>query len=197
MVTKPTPQTIRSAADQEVEEADKLASALEDAVRRGDDTVTLEDLDAAQKRTKWARLRRDGAEKKATARALELAREEYKQVLNVNLPAATADTAEEIEALLSQARPFLAQALELIGDQNRALYKVAAYASAGDSYREAGDGLEGQASGTVPGISWFAINGARYDYTPATEVVRALLRPLKPEIQVRSGGRDSDWLAGI
>lgn len=55
------------------------------------------------------------------ARAEEQGRQAYADVLAKNLDAARADHAAEVEALLEQARPFIAQAIELMGNRNNAV----------------------------------------------------------------------------
>ncbi len=54
-----------AAAEQEANEAAGLAVALEDRIREGDDSVTATELDEAHKLSRFARLRKEAAERKA------------------------------------------------------------------------------------------------------------------------------------
>jgi len=61
-------------AEQEADEASALVAALEERIRSGDDTVTAAELDDAHKLSRFARLRRDAAHRKAAAaRAAQVA----------------------------------------------------------------------------------------------------------------------------
>lgn len=192
-----TPETIIAAADAEIVESDALAAALEAAARDGDDTVTPDKLDAARKRSEWARFRRDAANKKAAARAEELARSAYADLMTNVLPAAAADPSADIEALLAQARPFVEQALDMLGDRNRAVWQVAAYTADGRNYRDPADGLMAEAHEVLPGASWFAHKGQRHGFLSGSDVFKQLLKPLAQRAEVASGGKDTEWLRSI
>lgn len=192
-----TPAGILAAAEAEINEADQLAAEMEAAARAGDDTITHEALDTARKRSEWARIRRDAAKVKAAERAEELRRQAYTDVLAKNLDAATADHSAEIEALLAQARPFVAQAIELLGDRNKAVWMLSAYASDLTNYRVTADGLMGDAHPQLPGAAWFEYQGSTHRYIPATDVFKSLLKPLRDRADLLSGGNGAAWLSEI
>lgn len=192
-----SPREIIAAADAEIAEADALSASLEAAARSGDPSVSMEDVDDAKKRSQWARIRRDAAEKRAVDRAAEIQRDDYSTLIETNVPIVEEDNSAVIAALLDQARPLLEEAMNLVGRRNRALWALASYAADRSNFSEVGDGLVGEATTVLPGASWFEFRGVRHEYISGTSVMRDLLRPLTPRAQVLSGGMDDDFLRSI
>ncbi len=192
-----TPRGIIEAADASIVEADARAAQLEADARNGVESVTADDLAEAKRQSEWARIRRDAAGKKAAARAQEIREEEYAALLEKNLPVATADVAAEIAALLDQARPLVEQAMHIARDRNRAVWRIASYVSDVRNHRDPQHGLSGYAPAQLPGAATFDYQGKEYTYLPATDVFRDLLRPLKQDAKVLSGGMFAEWLDEI
>lgn len=195
--TTVTPASIIAEAEEQVREADKLAADLEAAARNGDEAVGIDQLQEAQQRASWARIRRDAAAKKAEQRAEELRKEQYSNLLANYLEAATSDVAAEISAELEQARPHIERALDLLIDRNRAVWAITEYAGHAVNYTDPADALESRFFPNVPGASWFTFRGKRYEFVPATSVVKLLLAPLKTRLRDQSGGVAGDWIKEI
>lgn len=195
--TAVTPQSIIAEADEQILEADKLAADLEAAARAGDESITIDQLEDAKRRTGWARIRREAAEKKAAQRAEELRHEQYANLLANYLENATQDVLDEVRAEIEQAAPHIEKALDMLVERNRAVWAIAQYASEPANYTDPADGLKAQVFPQLPGASWFTIHGQRYNFVPATDIVRALLAPLKPRLRNQSGGVAAAWLKEI
>lgn len=194
--TLETPEGIISEADQQLHEAEALASELEAGARNGDD-VTPEQLEDAQKRAGWARIMRDAAAKRAAKRAEELRQEGYRNLLANYLDVARKDVTAEVEAELEQARPHITAALELLRERNRAVYAIAEYASHDVNYKDPEDELFSVTVPGAPGASWFTIRGDQHDFIPATDVAKQLLAPLVQKLRAQSGGVAAEWLDEI
>lgn len=195
--TTVTPESIIADADEQVREADKLAADLEAAARNGDDSVTLDQLEDAKQRAGWARIRRDAATKKAAQRAEELRHEQYANLLANYLENATQNVTDAIHAELEQALPHIVKALDLLVDRNRAVWAIAEYASHDMNYIDPADRLMSEAFPQLPAASWFSIRGEKYDFIPATDVVKALLAPIKTRLRDQSGGDAAPWIKEI
>lgn len=195
--TTVTPASIIADAEEQVREADKLAADLEAAARNGDESVSIDDLEQAKQRAGWARIRRDAATKKAAMRAEELRHEQYANLLSNYLEAATKDVSAEVSAELEQARPHIEKALDLLIERNRAVWAITEYAGHDVNYVDPADALESRFFPNVPGASWFTFRGKRYKFIPATDVVKALLAPIKTRLRDQSGGVAGDWIKEI
>jgi hypothetical protein len=192
-----TPEAIIEAADAEVRAAEEHAAALEAAARASDDTVTSDDVENAHKQLRWARIRRDAAEVKAKARADELARKAYEDLLTQYLAPAFGDPSAEIAAALDQARPFIQQAIELVAEKNRAVYQLGKYLADEKNYRDPEDGARGYANPLQPATAFVEHRGSTAGFVPSTAVLASLLRPLKSEILAASGGMADDFIKAL
>ncbi|WP_369045147.1 hypothetical protein [Sinomonas sp. P10A9] len=192
-----TPGAIIEAAEEDVRTAEEHAAALEAAARAGDDTVTADDVEAAHKNARWARIRRDAAEVKAKALADELARQAYADLLAQYLETACGDPSGEIAAILDQVRPALQQAIALVAEKNRAVYQIGKYLSNEANYRDPADGVMGYANPYEPATAYLEYQGRRAGFVPSTAILSSLLRPIKSELLAAAGGMADDFLKAL
>lgn len=193
-----TPAGILAAADEAIIAADERLATVETLVRQGDESVTPEHLEAAQKQTLWARLRRDAATRKAAELAEQQARQGYADLLAADLGTAMQDPDEAATALLDEARELIRSALGLYLDRNRAIYRLARYFADPANYRDEDDEVLGIAYPGAGAIgSRFEYRGKRAAFRSTTHVFAELLRPLESEISQGEGGPTPEWLRGI
>jgi hypothetical protein len=192
-----TPREIVESAEAALDEARALARDLEQRVRAGDSKVTQQQVEDAQRGVTWAGYQVDAAKVRASGREEEMRRQAYRNVLDTNLATATIDVSTEVESHLAEARPHIEAALSLLGDRNRALWAIATFIDDPANYQDPEDDLMAESPALLPGASWFDYRGTRYDYLPASIVVRDLLRPFKSKVRALSGGRDSEFVKGI
>jgi hypothetical protein len=192
-----TPREIVESAVAALDEARALAQDLEQRARAGDSKVTQQQVEDAHRGVTWAEYQVDAAQVRAAAREEELRRQAYRNVLDANLATATIDVSAEVESHLAEARPHIEAALNLLGDRNRALVAVATFVDNDANFKDPEDFIEGKSEPLLPGGSWFEYQGQRYEYLPASIVVRDLLGPFKLRIRSLSGGRDGEFVKGI
>lgn len=99
--TPADPTGVLAAAETEADEAAHLAAALEERVRDGDDTVTAAEVDEAHKLSRFARLRKEAAERKAArakADMIATARREHAEEIKAAVTSGALDVAPVVAA---------------------------------------------------------------------------------------------------
>ncbi len=191
--TEPTPAEIIAAADDEITASEVLAVELENRVREGDESVTFDQVERARGLKRFAQLRREAAEKKAARLAGENAAAELDALLDAHVPGAVARDAK-VDALLTQARELIDQALTVAEEADRHVLTLAGRAKdQGNPYHPEGNAeLIGEKFGE---FSWFEARGNRVDILTAGGVIMQLIEPYRSKI---SGlGRYSDLKSAI
>jgi len=115
------------AAEREAVAADEHAEALAERVREGDDTVTAEQLDAAQKAGMFARLRAEAAQRKAR-RAAEAAEQAHRQALTEQAVTLVDEQADPVSVAKAyeQARAAVAALVNAVDTHDGAVRQAAA-----------------------------------------------------------------------
>lgn len=122
-----TPEQVIADAEAAIEEADRLAADLEQRVRDGDETVTLEDIKAAKDAGWFARLRKEAREKKAAELAAQREKDARAAIIAEHLPVIEG-VRSRIEPLIAEAAAKIEEALryaDVANDSRKALLAVA------------------------------------------------------------------------
>ena len=111
-----------AAAQREADEAARLAAALEERVRDGDDSVTAGEVDEAHKLSRFARLRREAAERKAAAARADMvatARREHAAQIKTAVASGALDVAP-VAAAYARMRAAVDEFVTAANTYNRA-----------------------------------------------------------------------------
>ncbi|GAA2748774.1 hypothetical protein [Amnibacterium kyonggiense] len=188
------PAEILRAADEEIVEADRRLAELEAAVADGDDSVSIDDVDAARRQSVWARLRRKGADAKAARAKQQHAEARYARLVENIVPRAIADNSAREAELLERARSIVAELLELNHARNLAIVAVTRYAADPANFRGDEDALMDVSIADDASVAAFSWHGAEFEFRAPSDIVVALLRPLKSRIRSTSQGSTPPWI---
>jgi hypothetical protein len=143
-----TPEQVIADAEAAIAEADRLAADLEQRVRDGDETVTLEDIKAAKDAGWFARLRKEAREKKAAELAAQREEAERAALIAEALPLLQG-VHDKIDPLLEEAVVKIGQALEYAEAARRARMALLSVAGPRNPYYPDEEAVEKDQFGSV------------------------------------------------
>lgn len=162
METELTPAEVIAQADSEIQEAEQLATELENRVREGDESVGYEQVERARGLMGFARLRREAAEKKAARLEAQAASAARQAVIDTHLPALKAFDAAKVEKLRAEAERKLVEAASLINARNAHIAALAELADGeGNPFHPEDDA---EITGSTRLVTLFVkVEGERFD----------------------------------
>lgn len=174
----------------EIEDADRLVEALEQAVVDGDESVQPEQIEHARALGRFARLRQRAAERKAAEQAAQAEADAFEKLLAEYLPG-TEPVDAKVDALIAKAVPFLREAAGLIRERNRRVQAMAQHVpeppyDARVQYNDPSRGWRHDAAdrpelvgSAVPAwAAWFDLRGTEEGVQPVGVIVERLVERL-------------------
>lgn len=181
-----TPAEVIAQADSEFEEAEQLASELENRVRDGDESVGYEQVERARGLMGFARLRREAAEKKAARLEAQAAQAARQAVIDAHLPALQAFDSAKVEKLRAEAERKLLEAARLINTRNAHIAALAELAEGPGNPFYPEDDAEITGS-TRPVTLFVKVDGERFDGMGGTVPARKCLEAVQ-RVAIQAGG---------
>lgn len=173
-----TPAEVIAQADSEIQEAEQLATELENRVREGDETVGYEQVERARGLMGFARLRREAAEKKAARLEAQAAAAARQEVIDAHLPALRAFDFAKVEKLRAEAERKLMEAARLINDRNDHIAGLAQLIDGVGVAEYPDNGVE--ISGSTRAVNLFVrVNDEQFNPTATTEPARKCLEAVE------------------
>ncbi len=177
------PEEIISRADEEIQSAVELEETLLGKVREGDESVDFEQVEKARGMRRFAELRREAAERKASALRERLEAAEFEQALKAGLEEFKAASVD-VGPILDEAAAVMRRAEGVIRRRNEAVIRLAELApTAGfedrlDEPELVGD-VPRSTSGPFYAGAWFRAGDVEGDITPRGSLMERLQERLE------------------